>query len=126
MGKRNRNRGNKGNNTTKETSKDIMIKIMNLLDSGAILDAITDRRVIASASDQLVNRDYETEAFDQIVDSFRITLDKSEVLAVINVLRPVIYNLGDIPAKQSDIAVLVYQKFIEYLGEHGNDKVSMP
>ena len=122
MGKRNRNRGNKGNNTTKETSKDIMIKIMNLLDSGAILDAITDRRVIASASDQLVNRDYEVEAFDQIVDSFRITLDKSEVWAVVNVLRPVIYNLGDIPAKQSDIAVLVYQKFIEYLGEHGNDK----
>ena len=61
MGKRNRrNKGNNNGNHTTETAKDVMVKIMNLLDSGAILDAITDRRVIASASDQLVNRDYET------------------------------------------------------------------
>ena len=125
MGKRNRNRGNKGNNNgnhTTETAKDVMVKIMNLLDSGAILDAITDRRVISSASDRLVNHDYEIEAFDQIVDLFQISLTSSEIRAVVNVLNPVIFTLGDIPTKESDIAVLVYQKFVEYLGKNGQDK----
>lgn len=124
MGKRNRNRGNKGNNGnhTTETAKDVMVKIMNLLDSGAILDAITDRRVISSASDRLVNHDYEIEAFDQIVDLFQISLTSSEIRAVVNVLNPVIFTLGDIPTKESDIAVLVYQKFVEYLGKNGQDK----
>ena len=99
-----------------------MVKIMNLLDSGAILDAITDRRVISSASDRLVNHDYEIEAFDQIVDLFQISLTSSEIRAVVNVLNPVIFTLGDIPTKESDIAVLVYQKFVEYLGKNGQDK----
>lgn len=130
MGKRNRNRGNRGNNTTTKTNtsnaktlaKDVMVRIMKLVDSGAILDAITDKNVIISASDKLINHDYESEAFDKIVDMFHITLNESEINAVINVLEPVLYNMGDLPGSESDIAVSVYQNFVKYLGENGQDK----
>ena len=119
MGK-NRNR-NRRNRTTKIGAKDIMKEIMMYQDSGIILDSITERKTIASAAANIVGDDSEIDAFERMVDDFRIMLDSEETLAIVTVMKSVIHNLGDLPANVSEIPEMVYSEFVDYIGAHTDD-----